>query len=106
VALAVAAAALRWPMALANVAYGCEPGAVVLVAFAAVQWLLHERYRRQVVFLPSFSRGRAGSSLLRAGAQRPHGEPSTVDAPPRAGSSANKNPPSSEDRGSGIEDRG
>jgi hypothetical protein len=107
VALAVAAAALLWPMALANVAYGCAPGAVVLVAVAAVQWLLHERYRRRIVFLPSFSRSRSGSSLLRAGAQRPHGEPSTVDAPPRTGSSANKHPPSpsSEDRGSRVEDR-
>jgi hypothetical protein len=59
-----------------------------------VQWLLHERYRRQIVFLPSFSRSRAGSSLLRGGVQRPHGEPSTVDAP-RTGSGAGKHPPSS-----------
>jgi hypothetical protein len=82
-ALAVAVAGLLWPAALAAVAYGCEPGAAVLLLFALVQWLLHERYRRQVVFLPSFSRVRSGSSLTRAGsAPRPHGEPSTVDAPP------------------------
>jgi hypothetical protein len=84
--LGVVLVALRWPTALAWVAYGCQPGAVVLALVAAVQWLLHERYRRQIVFLPSFSRGR-GSSLLRE-APRPPSEPSTVDVPARAASSS------------------
>jgi hypothetical protein len=86
-ALALVVAGMLWPTTLGAVAYGCEPGAVVLLLVAAYQWLVHERYRRRVVFLPSFSR-RAGSSLLRGPAQRPVGEPSTVDAPPRAGGSS------------------
>jgi hypothetical protein len=82
-ALAAAIGGLLWPTLLAAVIYGCEPGAAVLVLFALVQWLLHERYRRRVVFLPSFSRGRPGSSMVRNGssAQRSRGEPSTIDAP-------------------------
>ncbi|HTU92521.1 MAG TPA: hypothetical protein VMF69_20740 [Gemmataceae bacterium] len=82
--LAVAIAALFWPTMLCAIVYGCEPGAVVLLAFLAVQWLRHQRYRRQIVFLPSFSRGRASSSLIRKNSShRPQsGEPSTVDAPP------------------------
>jgi hypothetical protein len=87
--LAGSVVGLLWPTALSAVALGCEPGAAVLLAFAAVQWLLHVRYRRQIVFLPSFSRGRGGSSLLRpnGSAPRPRPEPSTVDAPPYQGSS-------------------
>jgi hypothetical protein len=82
--LAIAIAALFWPTLLCAIAYGCEPGLVVLLAIVGVQWLRHQRYRRQIVFLPSFSRGRAGSSLIRKNApHRPQsGEPSTVDAPP------------------------
>jgi hypothetical protein len=64
------------------IAYGCEYGLLVLVLIIMLQWLLHERYRRQIIFLPSFSRPRSGSSLARAEAARPV-EPSTVDAPPR-----------------------
>jgi hypothetical protein len=81
--LTAAVVGLMWPTLLAAVVYGCEPGAVVLVLFALVQWLLHERYRRRIVFLPSFRRSRPGSSLVRNGSssQRPRGEPSTVDAP-------------------------
>ena len=84
VTLGVVVAALFWPTTLWAVVYGCEPGALVLVCVIAIQWLMHQRYRRQIVFLPSFSRGRAGSSLLRKSASsRPrNGEPSTVDAPP------------------------
>jgi hypothetical protein len=82
--LAVAVTALLWPMMLCAIVLGCEPGAAVLLAFVGVQWLRHQRYRRQIVFLPSFSRGRTGSSLIRkTPSQRPpSGEPSTVDAPP------------------------
>ncbi len=83
------------PTAMASLAYGAELGAFVLLVAAVLLWLMHERQRRQIVFLPSFRRGRGGSSLLRAGAgatssgniPRPqHGEPSTVDAPRPAGS--------------------
>jgi hypothetical protein len=87
--LAGAVAGLLWPTALTAVLFGGEPGAAVLLVFAGFQWLLHERYRRQIVFLPSFSRGRNGSSLIRStgSAKRTRTEPSTVDAPPYKGSS-------------------
>ena len=79
------AAALLWPGVLAAVAYGCEPGVLVLLLVLGIPWMLHQRYRRQVVFMPGFTRARAGSSLIRNGgtgsAPRPRGEPSTVDVP-------------------------
>jgi hypothetical protein len=84
--LGVAVGVLFWPTTLWAILYGCEPGALVLLCVLGFQWLIHQRYRRQIVFLPSFSRGRAGSSLLRkSAAPRPAKiEPSTVDAPPPA----------------------
>jgi hypothetical protein len=84
VTLMAAVGVLFWPTLFWAIIFGCEPGAVVLLGMVGFQWFMHQRYRRQIVFLPSFSRGRAGSSLLRKGnSQRPqHGEPSTVDAPP------------------------
>jgi len=86
VALGLVTAGVFWPTLLAAVLYGCQPGLVVLLLVCLVQWLLQERNRRRIVFLPSFSRGRAGSSLVRngkssPGKRRPHGEPSTVDEP-------------------------
>jgi hypothetical protein len=82
---------LLWPTLAGQIAYGCQPGAAVLLLLAGAQWLMHERYRRQLVFLPSFSRSRTGSSLLRQEAARTgHGEPSTIDAPRPVGSSINR----------------
>jgi hypothetical protein len=102
--LAGAVVGLLRPTLLAAVVFGGEPGAAVLLVFAGIQWLLHERYRRQIIFLPSFSRGSNGSSLLRratGSAPRHRGEPSTVDAPPNAGSSlwprAEAGPPAAPD---------
>jgi hypothetical protein len=77
------AAVLARPALFAAVAYGCEPGAVILVLLVIVQWLLQRRYRRQIVFMPAFTRGKAGSSLIRGGSSNPRPrEMSTVDAPP------------------------
>jgi hypothetical protein len=59
--------------------YGALPGAAALALVLSVQWFLHQRYRRQVVFMPGFTRLKSNSSLLRSG---PRAEPSTVDAPP------------------------
>jgi hypothetical protein len=84
------------PTLTSAILYGCLPGlAVLLIAFAA-HLLLQEHHRRQIVFLPSFTRGRAGSSIVRTGssgsgprpqpAPQPHGEPSTVDLGPSAAS--------------------
>ncbi len=84
-------AGLFWPGVLGAILYGCQPGALVLLPVLGVQFLLHQRYRRQVVFLPGFTRLKAGSSLVRGG--RPRGEPSTVDAvPPAAAESGSKRP--------------
>jgi hypothetical protein len=82
--VAVGVAVLFWPAALWAVVYGCEPGALVLLGVVAFQWTLHQRSRRQIVYLPSFSRKPPGSSLLRKNSshRQPHGEPSTIDAPP------------------------
>ena len=71
---------LAWPALLPNVVYGGQPGLVVLVVILAIQWMLQERYRRQVVFMPGFTRLKSNSSLVRAGTGRPR-EPTTVDAP-------------------------
>jgi hypothetical protein len=75
-------AGLLWPGLLGAILYGCEPGALVLLPVLGFQWVLHQRYRRQVVFLPGFTRIKAGSSLVRGSSNRPRGEPSTVDASP------------------------
>jgi hypothetical protein len=89
--LGVALTSLVWPGILAAVAYGSEPGLAVLLLVLGAQWLLHQRYRRRVVFMPGFKRAKAGSSLLRADSKKTpaqkRGEPSTVDAaPPSSGS--------------------
>ncbi|MBM4067341.1 MAG: MFS transporter [Planctomycetes bacterium] len=77
------ATALFWPALLPWLVYGCQPGFAVLLIVLGVQWLLQERYRRQVVFMPGFTRLGSNSSLVRAG-NRP--QASTVDAPPSASS--------------------
>jgi len=87
-------AGVFWPSLLAAILYGCQPGLVVLGLIILVQWLLHERHRRQLVFLPSFTR-RGGSSLNsgnktgsgrrgRNGSASPGNQPASV--PGRAGS--------------------
>jgi hypothetical protein len=82
--LVAALAALFYPTMFWAIVYGSEPGVVALIVVLAFQWMLHRRYRRQIVFLPSFNRGRPGSSLLRKSTPQrsQNSEPSTVDAPP------------------------
>jgi TM2 domain-containing membrane protein YozV len=85
------------PTLVSAVFYGCLPGLVVLVFAFAAHLLMQEHHRRQIVFLPSFTRGRGASSIIRAGgtgsgsrpqpASDPHGEPSTVDILPPVASS-------------------
>ncbi len=78
---AVVAAGWFWPELLPAIGYGALPGAAVLAVVAAAQWTLHQRYRRQLVFMPGFTRVKPGSSLLRpSSVQRPR-EASTIDAP-------------------------
>jgi hypothetical protein len=77
------------PQVLAELLYACQPGAVVLAAALVVRWVLQRRYRRQVLFLPGFTRpSGSGSALVRGGTggSRPRREPSTIDAPTGPGS--------------------
>jgi hypothetical protein len=71
-----------WPAVLPAVLYGTAPGLFVLAVLLLLQWLLHERYRRQLVFMPGFTRVKAGSSLVRASSSNRSREPSTIDSPP------------------------
>ncbi len=79
--LAVVAAALLWPSMVPALLYGCEPGLAVLALLLGLQWLLQERYRRQVVFMPGFTRLPTGSSLTKSGRPPRPREPSTLDSP-------------------------
>jgi hypothetical protein len=83
---------ILWPGLLPSIVYGCEPGAAVLIFLVALQWTLHERYRRKVVFMPGFTRLKPGSSLVHAGSSNRKRELSTVDEPPKRGSSVSKQP--------------
>jgi hypothetical protein len=87
VSLTLGIAAFWRPSVVPAVVYGCEPGFLVLMLILAIQWLLQQRYRRQVVFLPGFTRLKPGSSMIRRDANPPRGEPSTVDAPAKRESS-------------------
>lgn len=82
--LAFAIVWLLYPTLLTAIIFGGQIGAVVLLLWLGTEWVVRERYRRQVVFLPSFTRPRKGSSLIRptGSSARHRGEPSTVDAPP------------------------
>lgn len=100
--LGIGVAGLVWPSVVSAFLYGAQPGLAVVLVVLGVQWLLHERYRRRVVFLPGFRRVKTGSSLVRgtradkaqsgsareaalagaSGSGPRRNEPSTVDAPP------------------------
>jgi hypothetical protein len=63
--LATAGLGLVWPGLLTVLIYGGQPGFAVLLVILSVQWFLHERYRRRVVFMPGFRRVKSGSSMVR-----------------------------------------
>jgi hypothetical protein len=75
---------IGWTDLVPVLVYGCLPGVVVLLLLIGVQWLVQRRYRRQLVFMPAFSRVTPGSSVMRTGSSQRRREPSTVDAPPGA----------------------
>jgi hypothetical protein len=78
----VAVVAWFWPTLLAPFMYGAAPGLAITAALLISQWLLHERYKRQLVFMPGFTRVKGGSSLITASqSPRVHQQPSTIDAP-------------------------
>jgi hypothetical protein len=85
-ALAVGLVALAWfwPTLLPAILYGCQPGLVALAVLILTHWLLQQSYRRQMVFLPGFTRLKQGSSLTRARAPKER-DASTVDAPAPSG---------------------
>src|SRR5262249_32966676 len=64
-ALALAAAGLFWPAAVAAVLYGAEPAAAVLALALLAHAARHLRYRRRVTALSSFRRARPGSTMER-----------------------------------------
>jgi hypothetical protein len=82
-AAAVVLAGVFWPSTLPTIVYGCEPGVLILLLVASSLSWRQSRYRRQVVFMPGFTRVAPGSSVMRTtsgSSLRPRGEPSTVDA--------------------------
>jgi hypothetical protein len=79
---AIAGAGWIWPAALSAALYGAAPGFVVMAVLFALQWLLHEHYRRRLLFMPGFTRVKDGSSLVRTNSTpRIREQPSTIDAP-------------------------
>jgi hypothetical protein len=80
--LSLVAVGMSWPALLPALLYGCEPGLVIVAVLLLGRWLLYHRYRRQVVYLPAFSRARPASSATRGSSAKQRQETSTVDAPP------------------------
>jgi hypothetical protein len=83
-ALLVAGMGLFWPAVLPALVFGCEPALAVLLLVFGAHLLMRERYRRQVTFMPGFTRS-SSSSLSRSTSNRRPREPSTVDAPAPSG---------------------
>jgi hypothetical protein len=79
--LAIVVPGFLWPGTLPWIVYGCEPGALFVLLVVGLQWMLHQRYRRQVVFMPGFTRMKPGSSLARAANNNRPREQTTVDEP-------------------------
>ena len=79
---ALAAFTLMFPAAWSGVVFGLQPGVVLFLLFIGVHWLVQERYRRQLVFLPGFTRPKSGSTITRSNVAKRPRENSTVDAPP------------------------
>jgi hypothetical protein len=72
-----------WPGIMIQVIYGCEPAVLVLIVILAAKYWLFRRYRRQVVFLPGFTRRKTPSSLARqpSSVSRPAGESAILEQP-------------------------
>jgi hypothetical protein len=78
--------ALICPALLPALFYGSQPALLVIVLMLVVLWLLQERYRRQLVFIPGFARLQPGSPSSHGSkiAKRPR-DASTIDAPVPSG---------------------
>lgn len=80
-AVSLLSVGIVWPGTLDPLLFGCQPGVVVLAIFVAIHWAWQERSRRQLVFLPAFSRAKPASTVTMPSAAKRPREPSTVDAP-------------------------
>ena len=80
--IGLSALLLFWPGWAPALFMGLQPGLAVAAILAFFHWVFKERYRRQLVFMPGFSRVQSGSSLTRAKGGNPPREAATVDAPP------------------------
>lgn len=81
-ALAALTFGILCPGFLPALLFGSQPGAVLFLVFVGVHWLMQERYRRQLVFLPGFSRAKPGSTMVRTNSAKRPRDASTVDAAP------------------------
>ncbi len=75
------AVGMLWPSLLPPVLFGMQPGVVLLFLFVGGHWYWQDRYRRQLVFLPAFSRNKPSSTMVRNNVPARPREASTVDAP-------------------------
>jgi hypothetical protein len=85
VILGIVLLSLWYSTLLAAVTLGAEPGAAVLLLVVVLQWLAHERERRRLLFLPSFTRKPVSTVTRTPTPVQPRTEPSTVDAAPASG---------------------
>ncbi len=80
-AIVVLAVALQLPGFMPAILFGIQPGVVVTSIFIAILWTIEERYRRQLIFLPGFSRTKQGSTMSRGKSGVRPREASTLDSP-------------------------
>jgi hypothetical protein len=80
--ICISAGALLWPQATMVALAGTPPGLFVLALSLAVMSWQARRYRRRVVFLPSFTRTKPPSTMSRPASSQRRRQPSTVDVPP------------------------
>ncbi|MBM3996685.1 MAG: hypothetical protein FJ303_21405 [Planctomycetes bacterium] len=82
IGLAVLIASVVFPAAVTPLWFGAQPGAVLCLLFILGHLLIQEQYRRQLIFLPGFTRTKPGLTMVRTKAAQEPREASTVDAPP------------------------
>jgi hypothetical protein len=92
-ALGVGAATYHYPGVLPALAFGCEPGLAILAVMVGTHLVFLRSQRGRVAFAPGFSRAKTGSALVAASNGNPPREPSTVDLPPKRGSSVSSEIP-------------
>lgn len=79
--LAVLSLGIFAPALLPPILFGAQPGMVLVVAAIGVHWVVQERHRHRLEFLPGFRRSKQSSTMLRTNAAKRPREATTVDAP-------------------------